>query len=69
MTEDYGCKVCGKHFEEEEDLKTHGKDDHPEVQEAYPDIFDKDAKVEEPKEDADEIDQQEDKPKQSHDDC
>ena len=98
MTEDYGCKVCGKHFEEEEDLKTHGKDDHPEVQEAYPDIFDKDAKVEEPKEaeefdwdeipeeewddvvlrkvngepeeekPADEIDKQEDKPTQSHDD-
>ena len=35
MTDDYGCKVCGKHFEEEVDLKSHGKDDHPEVNEVY----------------------------------
>jgi len=63
MTDDYGCKVCGKHFEEEEDLKSHGKDDHPEVNEAYPEIFDK--KEEQP---AEEIDQQEDKPTQTHDD-
>jgi uncharacterized C2H2 Zn-finger protein len=55
MTEDYGCPVCGKHFSEEEDLKGHGKDDHPEVQENYPETFDKDVKVEEPKE-AEEID-------------
>ena len=39
MTEDNGCKVCGKHFEDPEDLKNHGKDDHPEVQEAYPEVF------------------------------
>ena len=61
MTEDNGCKVCGKHFEDPEDLKNHGKDDHPEVQENYPDLFDK---KEEP---AEEIDQQQDKPVQSHD--
>jgi len=63
MTEDNGCKVCGKHFEDAEDLKNHGKYDHPEVQENFPDIFDK--KEEQP---AEEIDQQEDKPVQTHDD-
>ena len=96
MTEDNGCKVCGKHFEDAEDLKNHGKYDHPEVQENYPDIFDKkeDAKEDEYSDDlgdftdkptkgkyddrpvvqgepvgiVGEIEKQEDKPVQSHDD-
>jgi len=64
MTEDYNCKVCGKHFSEEDDYKNHGEDDHPEVNEAYPEIFNK----KEEESPAEEIDQQEDKPVQSHDD-
>jgi len=47
MTEDYSCKVCGKHFSEEDDYKNHGEQDHPEVNEAYPDLFNK---KEEPRE-------------------
>lgn len=95
---DYSCKVCGKHFSEEDDYKNHGERDHPEVNEAYPDLFNK---KEEPREEkeaeefdwsevpedewddvvlrkvngdkeeeepAEEIDQQIDKPVQSHDD-
>ncbi|MCH6575904.1 MAG: hypothetical protein IH795_12030 [Bacteroidetes bacterium] len=95
MTEDNGCKICGKHFEDAEDLKNHGKYDHPEVQENYPDIFDKkeDAKEDEYSDDlgdftdkptkgkyddrpvvqgepvgiVGEIEKQEDKPVQTHD--
>jgi len=95
---DYNCKVCGKHFSEEDDYKNHGEQDHPEVNEAYPEIFDKKEKPREEKEaeefdwsevpedewddvvlrkvngdkeeeePAEEIDQQVDKPVQTHDD-
>jgi len=97
MAEDYGCKVCGKHFEEEEDLKNHGEYDHPEVNENYPETFNDEKPKEVPQEaeefdwdevpeeewddvvlrkvngdkeeeePAEEIDQQVDKPIQTHD--
>ncbi len=36
MTEDnYKCKVCGEKFEENEDLTSHGKDNHPVFTESY----------------------------------
>lgn len=35
MTEDYNCKLCGKHFADEDDYKNHGEQDHPEFNEMY----------------------------------
>lgn len=45
MTEDYDCKVCGKHFAEEEDYDNHAEQDHPEVKEFYPEVFAKEGEI------------------------
>ena len=80
MTEDYNCKVCGAEYEDEDELNVHKREDHSEFTEMYgkevdgwgspeetaKDIYDLGHPEEEKP--AEEIEKQEDKPVQSHDD-
>jgi len=76
MTEDYNCKLCGAKYEDEDELNVHKREDHSEFTEMYGEEERKQVGISpvtglpayKDVDDADEIDQQEDKPTQSHDD-